>query len=266
VKTGTKWLVYGAIPLVLSATLQGMYFSGNLVLQRLACPKLPPLSPDAYREFGLVENVQNLLLIAMLAILVAGVMRSRARRLRWAYGALACFTLFVCLEEIDYGTHFYAYLTAEQRVGWFEPANSEAFQAVLSQTDFRAEPFNLHNQGDLTDLFKALAGALILGLFVIAPFFDRRVNNPWIRYFLADRFVLVTVVVMVLMRLLTDQLADWEEGVLAAREQDPAAPYREKGAMNNNLSEFREVLTYYLFLVYLGVLVFLRREPASPAD
>lgn len=262
-KTRTKWLIYGVVPFAISAALQAMYFSGNLVLQRLACPKLPPLSPDSYREFGLVENVQNLLLLGILATVLAGAVRAGAGRLRLVYGVLALLSVFVLLEEVDYGTHFYAYATAESVVGWFEPASSPTFQALLAQADFSAEPFNLHNQGDLTDIIKAVVGVVILGLFVIAPFFERRIQNPWLRFFLADRFALATVVVMVLMRFLTRELAAAEEGIISAAATSGAPVTREVGAMNNNLSEFREVLTYYLFLVYLGVLVFVRKAPET---
>ena len=75
--TRTKWIVYGIVPAALNITAQGMYFSGDLVLQRLICPKLPPLSRNAYREFGLLANVQNLLLIVIAAVFTAGTVRAR---------------------------------------------------------------------------------------------------------------------------------------------------------------------------------------------
>lgn len=266
VKTEMKWIIYGVVPLVLSTALQAMYFSGNLVLQRLACPKLPPLSIDAYREFGLVENVQNLLILGILITVIAGAIRSHNPRLRLLFGALACFSTLVLLEEIDYGAHLYAYLTAEEVVGWFEPATSPTFQALLAKTDFGAEPFNLHNRGDLTDIIKNVVSGLILALFVVAPFYDRKIKSEWLRYFMADRFALLTVVTMVLMRLLTRELGDLDSQLIAAAEASGHGTTREVGSMNNNLSEFREVLTYYLFFIYLAVLVFLRKEPQTEAD
>lgn len=262
-KNRTKWAIYIAVPFVLSAVLQGMYFSGNLVLQRLVCPKLPPLNPDSYREFGLLENAQNLLLLAMLGIVIVGFFRSSHPRLRLAYGLLALFTAFVFLEEIDYGTHFYAFATSPAMVGWFEPATSPSFQAMLAQTDFTSEPFNIHNHGDLTDIIKAVVGVIILGLFVFAPFYEKRIRHPWVRYFLADRFALGTVLVMLVMRFVTRELGNIDDEIVSAAETSATPATREIGAMNNNLSEFRELLTYYLFLVYLGVLVFFRTEPAA---
>ncbi len=259
-----KWSVYGVIPLCLSLALQLMYFSGNLVLQRLVCPKLPPMPPDAYREFGLLENLQSLFVLAMVVILLIGALRSVHRVQRLAFLALTVFSTFIFLEEIDYGTHFYAYAQLEDVAGWFEPARSDRFQALLAQTDFTATPFNIHNQGDLTDVIKGLAGAVMLLLFVLAPFLTGRIRNPWFHYVAPDRFAVITVVVMVLLRLITHQLG----GLDAQWAADGANSGREVGAMNNNLSEFRELTTYYLFLVYLAVLVFFRRapEPTAPGN
>lgn len=264
-KTSTKWVVYGAVPAVLSLVLQGMYFSGNLVLQRIACPKLPPLSLNAYREFGLVENVQNLLLLAIIGIFVAGARRAHLPRLRAAFSVLALFSVWVLLEEIDYGTHFYAYATAEEVGGWFLPAASPEFQALLAQTDFSAEPFNVHNQGDLTDIIKAGVAAVMFVLFVVAPFFAGHLRNPWLRYIVPDRFIVVTVAVMVLMRGLTYYLGE-EDAAIVQAAQAAGDATREAGAMDKNLSEFREVLTYYIFLLYTGMLVFARRAPEPALD
>lgn len=252
-----KWSVYGAIPLCLSLTLQLMYFSGNLVLQRLVCPKLPPLPPDAYREFGLLENLQSLFVLAMVIILLIGAFRSVHRGQRVAFLALTLFSTFIFLEEIDYGTHFYAYAQLEDVAGWFEPARSERFQALLAQSDFTATPFNLHNRGDLTDVIKGVAGAVMLLLFVVAPFLTERIKNPWFHYLAPDRFTVITVVVMVVLRLVTHQLGNLDAQWVA----EGGNTGREVGAMNNNLSEFRELTTYYLFLVYLAVLVFFRQAP-----
>lgn len=256
-----KWSVYGAVPLCLSLALQLMYFSGNLVLQRLVCPKLPPLPPDAYREFGLLENLQNVFVLAIVIFLLIGAIRSVHRVQRVVFVALTLFSTFIFLEEIDYGTHFYAYAQLEDVAGWFEPARSDRFQALLAQSDFTATPFNLHNRGDLTDVIKGVAGAVMLLLFVVAPFLTGRIKNPWFHYLAPDRFTVITVVVMVVLRLVTHQLGNLDAQWAAMPLPDGGASTREVGAMNNNLSEFRELTTYYLFLVYLAVVVFFRRAP-----
>lgn len=257
-KNWSKWVIYGVIPAVLSLVLQLMYFSGNLILQRLVCPKLPPLGLGAYREFGILENLQNLLLIGIAGVFAAGLIRARQGRLRLAYGVLVLFSVFVLLEEIDYGTHFYEYATTEEVAGWFLPVGSPEFQRLLALSDFSGEPFNIHNQGDLTDIIKAGVTLLMLGLFVVAPLIRDRVRNPWLRFVIPDRFILLTVAVMVLMRLVTRYLSHIDEAALAS-----GVPGREIGSMNNNLSEFRELLTYYAFLLYAATLVFFRRAPGT---
>ena len=249
-----KWVIYGVIPFILGVVPPLMYFSGHLVLQRLVCPKLPPLNPDAYREFGLVENLQNVLLLAIIVIFLAGCCRARMPRFRAVFGVLAAFSIFILLEEVDYGTHWYAFWTAPAHVGWFTPASAPEFQALLAQTDFRAEPFNIHNRGELTDLIKGCVSALMLGLFVVAPLCADRIRIPWLRRVVPDRFIIVTIGVMVLARFITRSLGALDESLLASA-QAAGQSGREAGAMGNNLSEFREVLTYYVFLVYSGALV-----------
>jgi hypothetical protein len=254
-----KWALYGVVPFILVVALQGMYFSGVLELQRLVCPKLPPLHPGAYREFGLLENAQNLLLLGILFVVISGLRRSVVPLQRLAFGLLALFTIFVLLEEIDYGTHIYRYFTTPDVAGWFEPATTPEFQALVSKTDFQSTPVNIHNRGDLTDIIKGVVSALMLGLFVVAPLLVERIKNPWIKYVIPDRFMIVTVAVMVLTRLIARGLEDLDRHFidLAASQ----GKVREVGAMANNLSEFREFVTYYAFLVYLGVLVFCREAP-----
>jgi len=254
-----KWAVYGAVPFALVVILQGMYFSGVLELQRLVCPKLPPLHPGAYREFGLLENFQNILLLGILFVVLSGLRRSILPVQRLVFGLLALFTAFVFLEEIDYGTHLYKYFTAPEIAGWFEPATTPAFQALVAKTDFQATPVNIHNRGDLTDIIKGVVSVLILGLFVVAPLLADRVKNPWLKYIIPDRFMIVTVFVMVVTRLIARGLQDLDRHFidLAASE----GRVREVGAMANNLSEFRELVTYYAFLFYLGVMVFCREAP-----
>ena len=64
----TKLFFYLILPFLMSMTLTGMYFSGNIVLQRLVSPALPPMSPDAWREFGLLENVANIFILILFCL------------------------------------------------------------------------------------------------------------------------------------------------------------------------------------------------------
>jgi hypothetical protein len=97
----------------------------------------------------------------------------------------------------------------------------------------------------------------------VAPLLVDRVRNPWVKYFIPDRFMIVTVAVMVLTRFTARGLEDLDRHFIEVAASEGRV--REVGAMANNLSEFREFVTYYAFLVYLGVMVFCRQAPA-PGD
>ena len=102
----TKWFVYGAVPLLATVLMAGMYFSRDLVAQRLVAPKLPPLPFHSWREFGLLENAQHLLLLASFVVLLAGARRATERLQRAGFVVAAAMTLFIFLEEVDYGVHW----------------------------------------------------------------------------------------------------------------------------------------------------------------
>lgn len=262
-----KFLVYCLLPLAVGALLTGMYFSGNIVLQRLVSPALPPLAPDSWREFGLLENLQNFLLLAITCVALAGVARKRLLLERTVLGMLACFTLFVLLEEVDYGVHWKNYFTSEEHFQWFQPAR-EWDDSLVQRIDLTSNPFNVHNVGKLNLVFKGAANIVVAVFFVILPLAARRMKHPWIRYAAPDPAILMTVAVMLVMRMIVHTLGDWESGLIeAAMAAGETAP-RERGTISLNLSEFRELNVYYLGLVYLGNLVFLRgKGPATlPSD
>jgi len=254
-----KVLLYGAVPALASTVFHAMYFSDHLVLRRLVSPKLPPLWPGSWREFGLLETSQHLMLLAMAGIALAGLWRKRHGGERIAFAAIALFAAFVLLEEIDYGQHFKNYLTSEHDFEWFEPANQWPPELVAS-IDLETEPLNLHNRGNLTDIIKFFVQAGGLLFFVVFPFIAPRLKIPWLRYIAPDRYAVLTIAVMGAFHLITHTLGDWEREAIA-RAVASGGPVPEAGAMRNNLSEFREFNTYYLFLVYLAVLVFFRKSP-----
>ncbi len=261
----TKLSVYLLIPVAVSTVLIAMYFSGSIVLQRLVSPKLPPLSPDAWREFGILENLQNLLLLGIVAIACVGVVKKTQKMERVALALLVLFAGFVFLEEIDYGVHFAAYLNADEDFNWFQPMRAWPIE-MLAKTDLSSVPFNLHNIGGLNRYIKKTVDTLIVLLFVLAPFIAPRFKNPWARYLAPDKYVVFTVLAMVILRFITHELGDWEEGVVEAAQAAGQSIARERGSISSNLSEFRELNTYYLFALYLANLVFFRSFSATACE
>jgi hypothetical protein len=260
---GKKLVVYLVIPLALSSLLLAMYFSGNIVLQRLVSPKLLPLPLDSWREFGLLETIQNLLLLIITGVSIAGILRKQDLRERIALALIAAASVFVFFEEIDYGTHYVAYAQSETSFRWFAPLSELA--AEMAQLPPAEDPFNLHNQdlpvvGELTDIFKAAAILILVGWFFLLPLAAGKLSNPWLRYLAPDRYVLLTLGVMMLISFAAHELGEAHDAAFKAAVARGETPTMELGSIQKNLSEFRELNIYYIFLVYLGNLVFFRQR------
>lgn len=214
-----KILVYFVIPMTVSLTLIGMYFSGNNTLQEIVSPRMPGYNPDTWREFGLLENLQNLVLLAMFIVVLLSLRKKTNWTERLGFVLLAVFTLFVFLEEIDYGLHYYEYIND---IGWKESR----------------EVRNWHNQGDRTDIMKQLVDAFTISLFLLVPLLFSRSKRPLLRYIAPDRHSILTLVAAFLTSRLAHSLQDMDIGT--------------RGTIHNNLSEFRELVTYYVYFLFVA--------------
>ncbi len=221
-----KFTIYFAAPLLFVLTLVLMYFSGVEWLQNIVAPRIAGRSATTTREFGLLENAQNLLLLAMIAVCIAGALKQRTHIERAMLVAIALFSVFVFLEEIDYGLHYYEYIND---IPW---------------TDTR-EVRNWHNQGDRTDQTKRVVDIGMVVLFLIAPVALMKSKSPRVRFFTPDVYSALTLLASFAIRTVAHQLE--ERGV------------GEAGVIHKNLSEFREVITYYVFLLYVIELSLRRR-------
>lgn len=266
-----KVLVYLVIPLTITTVFAAMYFSHILVLQRLISPKLPPLLINSWREFGLLENTQNIFLLVMVIVLLAGIWRATEKLQRAAFVFVALFTIFVFLEEVDYFTHWYSYFTAEEPIHWFKPLPLQDLFALAEENE-NAVNFNIHNQGELLKIFKFLSDFTIVCLFVLLPLIAPYINNRYVRYAAPERYAILTCVMMLVMSKLIHQIGKLDKFLFKAIHIvnvfdkhyfnnsifDGKEPAIELGSISSNLSEFRELNVYYLFMVYLIILVFYR--------
>lgn len=225
-----KVTIYFVIPFVTSITLIAFYFSGIELLQNLVSPRMRGISPTTSREFGILENIQNLILLSMLAILIYAFPKKKTVLEKVGIALLIPFTIFVILEEVDYGLHYYEYLND---VRWADSA----------------EVRNWHNQGDRTDKTKQVVDLSMVVLFGILPFALARNRRPLVRFFTPDRYSVLTLIAGLLVRTTAHWLKD--------------NGYGNPGTIHSNLSEFRETITYYIFLLYIFQLA-LRRHLASP--
>ena len=220
-----KLFVYLIIPSVINLVFMTMYFSGIPFLQRILFPDLPQLFPNSGREFGLLENTQNIFLILTFVMLISAVKAKEDKWERFVMAAMAVVAMFLFLEEIDYGLPFYEYMA---RIG----------------PDEAVEVRNFHNVGDRTDIMKWIADAGLAMVFFVLPLIRLEKKPPILDYFLPDRWFVATVISMVV----------FSQTALMLR----AIGLGEDGGINKNISEFREVTVYYIFMIYAFELVYKR--------
>lgn len=226
-------LVYGIIPIGSALVMVLMYFSGVELLRNIIAPYIPNIHPNSTREFGLLENLQNATLIAVLVIAVSGFRRKSNILEKTALVGVGCFTLLVFLEEIDYGLHYY-----------------ELIRGVNASEAVKVR--NLHNVPGRTPVIKQILDSGMVIMFLILPIALRKNRNPYVRHVLPDRYSAVTL------------LGSFFVSGIAHALDDRG--FAEGGMFHQNISEFREFIIYYLFMLYLGELALKRQWSASPAS
>lgn len=223
----SQFVWYFVAPMALSGVLIAMYFSGNRLLETLvSAPYFDAVPPNSRREFGLLETIQHAILLAASAVAARAAFVHRNRLSKALMGVIAAVVFLLLLEEIDYGLHYYEYLAGVP--------HEEAVQVR-----------NLHNVGDRTDVLKTLSLVGMLGVFVVAPLALRRTTHRWVRYLTPEPAMALTLVVAIITRTVVHRLNDRGLGF----------------GLEGNLSEFRELVMYYLGLAYTIYLA--RREPQT---
>lgn len=212
-----KVAIYFLLPLGLTIPMILMYFSGIGVLQHVISPEFEGLYWNSNRELGLLENLQHLVLLVTLIV----VLRALPRVQGWARAAvalLAVVTAFILLEELDWGRHYYEFVTGVRE--------DQALQAR-----------NWHNVGSRTEITKLVVDVLMVGLFLVAPFAFAGTAFPVVRLLTPDKYACGGLLAMIVARSLVVAL-EW-------------GGFGTPGTLDRDLNEFREILTYYLFAVYL---------------
>ena len=216
-------IVFVLIPFLVNGSLMAMYFSGIDGLQSIVAPTIDWLPRNSWREFGLLEMLQNLVLLAVIAILIAGAFNKRSLldRLSLVVGAAAF--LFLFLEEIDYGIHFYEYITGQP-----------------SEITVR----NWHNQktGGKQNVkrFKQLMDVIMVTLFILLPLLKNRISIGFLRRVAPSRWFIAGFAVVFVMSRIAHLLDDQGLGGSNGME----------GHLAGNISEFRELGNYYFFMLY----------------
>ena len=221
-------LWYLLVPLSIQLILVSLYFSNEPVLQSIIVPEV---SKNKYinREFGLLENLQNLILLISFIFCLKNIQQVTPSY-RWAAIIVCLGVLFFLLEEIDYGWHF--------RELWF------GLPKDVKEGYFR----NLHNsnEGLLRRIIQALSDISLGILFVISPLIKQKIPRlRRVKIIPSKRFVL-SAIGLIFTTILVETLM-----FLNPDMNDP---------LNNNLGEFMELWFYFIAFLYL---IYLRDQYSS---
>jgi hypothetical protein len=222
-KNFKKHLIYWIAPsLVTLACILIFYFNWFGLSELIA--------PSVNREFGVIENIQHILLILIFFTAFKGFRIRNTKIEKYGYALIMAATVFMFLEEIDYGLHYYDHLTGK----------SEITKVVVFDNEVR----NLHNNGKLILNAMKMAAYIVVGLFFAAlPLLPEKIKtkNRWLNFLTPSRYIIGTAVSL----LVLNQIARY-----LYKNYDYA-----NHSLDANVSEFEEIMTYYIILLYLKELV-----------
>lgn len=217
-------LIFWVAPAAIIGVLIAMYFSDIRWLMTI-------VAPEVNRELGLLEGLQNLVLLVILGMTAMRAYDSDTPIERGVFLVFVAGTLFMLLEELDYGTHYWWALQ-----GW----------------DMEARPtVSLHNiEGDRYLDFYKKGGDMVMTLwFVLFPWVARNVRNVWVQFLRPRPMFGLAFIVAVLLSDVAHYFSD----------HYPPEPHY----LDATIGEFRELFTYYIWLLYFGTLARLRHWPAA---
>ena len=217
-------LYFWVIPILVMGTLEFFYFSEIPVLVEIIAPKIN-------WEWGILENLQLVLIFGIISLAAFAVFRLDDSILKVGAGLICVFSVFVFLEETDYGAHF------------TQLVNGKMESYLYKYTGV----YNLHNQGNNAKIFKRSVYPVIALLFLIAPFVEPSIRNRYIKYTVPPPRFAIPVVVGVLTGLTARSIV-WLN-------------IRKDGGLGVNIGEFTELVMYYIFFLYVAHLIFKKRLP-----
>ncbi len=224
-----KILYFVLIPATFNLLFICLYFSGIDSLQQLIVPKIESLYRSSWREFGIVEQLQNLFLVSIIFLFIsAGLKRDiKSEKIFFYFGSFII--LFIFLEEIDYGLHFAHY---------------------FFNNYFEIHRFNLHNQHTFSEheniqYIKMINDSICIIWFIIIPLFKHKFKINRFKSIIPSRWIILTVIISFIFSSLAHYLND----------QCIYIFNNHPGELKNNISEFRETTTYYFYLLYALQLV-----------
>jgi len=226
-RTDKRHFYYWIGPTIVGGLLVSMYFSGIPWMQSFAAPEIN-------REFGAVENLQHLIILAIIIVTIQGVYRKTLKWERIVFAVVAVAGLILFLEELDYGLHYMEYFRGEKYAGG--PRNVHNF--ILN-------PYGLDFDKVMSPVVYFVLGLCfcILPLLVLA----RKLTHPWFRYLIPEPHSIGTIIGMVAVA----QVAFFLDKI----------DMHSNHALRINITEFGEGFVHYIIFIYLVELVYKRKTP-----
>lgn len=216
------WIILG-----FNAVFIGFYFSGIYSLQQLIAPTIDVLQPHQWREFGLPEIFQHILLIASVFVLA----RTALSRTDWSEKILlligAALFIVLLLEELDYGLHYYQFITGDtsgiNSLNWHNKHTEGVENATILKR--------------INDLGIIIWFILIPLLSLIKPIGRLLSRIPLIPSFWYLAGFIVALICSKFAHYLDDAGHALINGV--------------PGNLSQSIAEFRETSVYYLYFLYI---------------
>lgn len=215
---GKERTIYWLGPAVILGILMIFYFSQIPFLVEIVCPAIN-------WEFGILENIQLVILALIFGISIKGLLSKKILLEKVGFGLLALFTVFVFLEEIDYGAHHMKY---------FFGTDETFFKQLTGER-------NIHNQNDAAKWYKRPVYPIMGILFIMLPLFRDRIKNPFLNYITPNKAIIATAILSIAVDVVPRLL-------IKAGLKD--------GGLGTNIGEFSEVMVYYIFFLYLREIVY----------
>lgn len=222
-------LYYWLIPFTILAVFIVFYFSGVPQLVNFICP------PTNW-EWGILENIQLTIIVFIFGFSIFGVIKNNDLIIKSIFICIAILSIFIFLEEIDYGAHFVQLFKGEKN----------SFIKDLTGS------FNIHNRYDNAKYYKRSVYGIMLFIFVIAPFLANSFKNQRILFLIPQPKILIVAALCIIIDLLPRIIVKFN--------------ILQDGGLGVNIGEFSEITVYYIFLIYIYQLVFKNKLYSTAAQ
>ncbi len=227
------FLFFAYVLIFINALLMSLYFSGNAFLQSLIVPSIVSLDVNSWREFGLLEMLQNVFLLGLIAILIYGVIKQKKAIDKGLYILAITLFSFLFLEEIDYGLHYYELITGEtiepgQHRNWHNQEGEDGHQ-------------NTRKIKRISDILMVLTFFLLPLLSLIKQIGEKLKSFNFVPVIYFSLSVVLALVLSKTAHYFNNNGFGIIDGV--------------QGKLDNNISEFRETSIYYVYVLYALQLV-----------